>query len=90
MECKVLFISTCTTKNQGMLYDRLDPRDIFVMKILLFPQISCPNFFLDLTLIKFGEHMKDSSPGKKYVFCNLLLICSLQHGSEKISIGKST
>ena len=50
MECKLLIISTCKTRNLSMLYDSLGPSDIFVMKLALFPQISCPIFFLILLL----------------------------------------
>ena len=76
-------------KNQSMLYYSLGPSDIFVMKMSVISANWLSHFFLDLTLMIFGEHIKSISPGI-FSFSNLLIICSLKHGSEKNSISKST
>ena len=41
IECKLNLISICTTKHQSKLHDSLGPRDIFLGKLALIPQISC-------------------------------------------------
>ena len=64
MECKLIMTSTCTIRNQSMLYDSLGASDIFVMKMSVISTNLLSHFFLDLTLMIFGEHIKGTSPGK--------------------------
>ena len=66
----------------------LVPLKYLLCKWELYPQISCPIFLPDL--IEVWNIYERYFSCYIFFFCKLIIICSLKHGSKKVSICKST